>query len=84
MHQNSEIFVIIFKYEPYLCNGCHVLMQKTMNFNDVAIVYVKGSDYRIHFWYMNTNVAINIIINSNVDEKSIKMSETKKQRCYTK
>ena len=27
-----------FKYEPYLCNGCHDLMQKTMNFNDVAIV----------------------------------------------
>ena len=55
-----------------------------MNFNDVAIVYVKGSDYRIHFWYMSTNVAINIMINSNLDEKSIKMSETKKQRCYTK
>ena len=41
-----------FKYEPYLCNGCHDLMQKAMNFNDVAIVSVKGSDYRIHFWYM--------------------------------
>ena len=29
-----------FKYEPYLCNGCHNLMQKTMSFKDVAIVYV--------------------------------------------
>ena len=27
-----------FKYEPYLCNGCHDSMQKAMNFNDVAIV----------------------------------------------
>ena len=27
---------------------CHDLMQKTMNSNDVAIVSVKGSDYRIH------------------------------------
>ena len=27
-----------FKYEPYLCNGCHDLMQKVMSFNDVAIV----------------------------------------------
>ena len=33
-----------FKYEPYLCDGCHDLMQKAMNFNDVAIVFVKGSD----------------------------------------
>ena len=32
---------IVFKYEPYLCNGCHDLMQKAMSFNDVAIVYVK-------------------------------------------
>ena len=29
-----------FKYEPYLCNGCHSLMQKAISFNDVAIVYV--------------------------------------------
>ena len=35
-----------FKYEPYLCNGCHDLMQKAMSFNDVAIVYVKESAYR--------------------------------------
>ena len=39
-----------FKYEPYLCNGCHDLMQKVMSFNDVSVVYVKGSAYRIHFW----------------------------------
>ena len=31
-------------YEPHLCNGCHDLMQKAMSFNDVAIVYIKGSD----------------------------------------
>ena len=28
-------------------------MQKTMSFKDVAIVYVKGNAYRIHFCYMN-------------------------------
>ena len=38
-----------FKYEPYLCNGCHDLMQKAMGFNNIAIVYIKGSAYRIHF-----------------------------------
>ena len=32
-----------FKYEPYLCNGWHGLMQKVVSFNDVATVYVKGS-----------------------------------------
>ena len=37
------------KYEPYLCHCCHDLMQKTMHFIDVAIVFIKGSDYRFHF-----------------------------------
>ena len=38
-----------FKYKPYLCNRFHDLMQKAMSFNDVAIIYVKDSEYRIHF-----------------------------------
>ena len=49
-----------FKYEPHLCNGFHDLMQKTMNFNDVVIVSVKGIDHRIDFWYVNKDDAINI------------------------
>ena len=39
-----------FKYEKYLCNGCHDLMQKAMSFNNVAIAYVKGNAHKIHFW----------------------------------
>ena len=58
-----------FKYEKYLCNGCHDLMQKAMSFNNVAIVYVKGSAYRIHFWYMSKNDAISIMNNSNLIDK---------------
>ena len=30
-----------FKYETYLCNGCHDLMQKAMSFNDLAIFMLK-------------------------------------------
>ena len=57
-----------FKHEPHLCNGCHDLMQKTMSFN-VAIVYVTGSAYRIHFGYMSKDDAINIINGSNLIDK---------------
>ena len=61
-----------FKYEPYLCNGCHGLMQKTISFNDVAVVYVKVSAYRIQFWYMNKDDAISIMNNSNlIDEMGV-------------
>ena len=36
-----------FKYEPYLCNVCHDLMQKAMSFNNIAIVYIKENTYAI-------------------------------------
>ena len=26
-----------FNYEPYLCSGCHDLMQKAMSFNDLLL-----------------------------------------------
>ena len=32
-----------------------------MNFNDVAIISVKRSDYRIHFWYMSKDDAMNLM-----------------------
>ena len=60
-----------FKHKPYLCNGCHNLMQKAMNFNDVAIVSVKRSDYRIHFWNISKDNAMNIIKNFNLDLKNV-------------
>ena len=59
-----------FKYEPYLCNGCHNLMQKAMDFNAFAIVSIKENDYRIHFWYMSKDDEINIMNNYSLDEKA--------------
>ena len=50
-----------FSYQKYLCNGCHDLMQKAISFNNVAIVSIKGSDYRIHFWYISKDDAISIM-----------------------
>ena len=47
-------------------------MQKAMSFNDFAIVYIKGSAYRIHFWYMSKNDAISIMNKSNlIDKKGV-------------
>ena len=59
-----------FNYEKYLCNGCHDLMQKAMNFNDVPIVSIKGNDYRIHFWCMSKNDAIVLMTISYLKHKN--------------
>ena len=58
-----------FKCEQYLCNGCHDLMQKAVGFNNVVIVYIKGSAYQIHFWYMSKDDAINIMNGSDLVDK---------------
>ena len=62
--QKSVIFVMIGILKILVLNmkstGCHDLMQKAMSFNNVAIVYVKGTAYRIHFWYMSKDDTINI------------------------
>ena len=63
-----------FKYEPYLCNGCHGLMQRAMNYN-VAIVYVKGSAYRIQFWYMSKDDAISMMNNFNLKKYFFKKTD---------
>ena len=47
-------------------------MQKAMSFNNDAVVYVKKSAYKINFWYMSQNDAINIMNGSNrVDERGV-------------
>ena len=76
IYQKNLSFVTIgffkdigFKYEPYLCNGCHDLKQKAMSFNNAAVAYVKGNAYRINFWYMSKDDTINIMNGSNLVEK---------------
>ena len=44
-------------------------MQKAVSFNDVAIVYIKGSAYRIHFRYMSKDDVTNMMKNATLIEK---------------
>ena len=36
-------------YGPYLCDGCYNIMQKFIDFKNIAIVYVKKSAYKIFY-----------------------------------
>ena len=44
-------------------------MQKAMSFNNIAIVYIKENAYRIHFWYISKDDAINIMTGSYLVDK---------------
>ena len=58
------VFKWAFRYHLKVWNGCHDLMQKAMNFNNVAIVSVKENRY------MNKDGVTNVIKNSDLEEKS--------------
>ena len=61
-----------FGYGPYLCDGCYNIIQKSIGFKNIAIVYVKGSAYRIHFWYISKRKAKILMTNSNlIDKKGV-------------
>ena len=64
------ILEINFRFQPEVCDGSHDLMQKSINFNDVTIVTVKRSDYRVHFLYMSKDEAINLIRNADLTKQS--------------
>ena len=38
-----------FSYGPFTCDGCYNIVQKSIDFKDVAIFYVKKTAYRVYF-----------------------------------
>ena len=52
------------------------MTQKSIDFKNIDIVYVKGNAYRIHFWHMSKQKrkrkAISLMANSSLnDEKGV-------------
>ena len=45
MHQKSAIFVTIgifdkeFKFQTYVCNGCHDVLIMSINLNDIGSIF---------------------------------------------
>ena len=44
-------------------------MQKAVGFNNAAVFYVEGIAYRIHFWHMSKDDAVDIMNGSNLVHK---------------
>ena len=76
---NELCFVIIgiwnFSYGPYFCDGFYNMTQKSIDFKNIDIVYVKGNAYRIYFWHMSKHKckrkrkAISLMTNSSLNDK---------------
>ena len=53
-----------FKFEPHVCNKCHDVLMTAYELKNIAILTVKGVDYRCILWGVSKNKAVNILNNS--------------------
>ena len=58
-----------FKFQPNVCNRCHDLLMMSINPSDIAILNIKGSDYRCIISLISKNEA-NLMQNADLTEKS--------------
>ena len=53
VHQKNMTFVTIgifqikgFKFQQYVCNGCHDVLIMSINFKNITILSINDADYR--------------------------------------
>ena len=62
---------ICYKYEKYVCNGCHDLSMMVYDLDNFMILNIKGVDYGCFVFMMSKNDAIKLLNNSALDNKDI-------------
>ena len=58
-----------YKYEVEVCNGCHDISMIAFELENIAMIHVKGIDFRYAIWNMARNDAITRFSNSELDDK---------------
>ena len=57
-----------FKFQNYVCNGCHNLTMFCLNINDIAIIIDKGVDYLCSIHDISKSEAIHLLKNSVLND----------------
>ena len=60
-----------FKYQPYVCNGCHDFSIIVQKLDDFVILRVKGVGYRSCVVNISKKDAVSLLNNSVLDNKGI-------------
>ena len=62
---------ISFKFQPYLCNGCHTASMMAYELKNIAILNAKGVDCRCILWGISRDEAVNRLNNSVLEDKGV-------------
>ena len=61
-----------FKYQRYVCNGCHDFSMLVQNLDDFLILKTKKNDYRCYLVGINKKDAISLLNNSVLVNKGVR------------
>ena len=60
-----------FKFEPHVCNKCHDVLMIIYKLKNIAILSVKGADFRCILWGISGDEAVNSLNNSVLEDKGV-------------
>ena len=58
-----------YKFQSYLCNGCHAVSTMAYDLKNIAILNAKGVDYRCILWNISRDEAVNRLHNFVLEGK---------------
>ena len=58
-----------FKFELHNCNKCHYVLMTAYELKDIAILNVKGVDFRCILWGISRDKAVNRLNNSVLEHE---------------
>ena len=59
------------KFEPHVCNKCHDVLMTAYELKNIAILNVKGVDFRCILWGISRDEAVNRLNSSVLEDKSV-------------
>ena len=79
MHQKNICFVIIgtlkmldsVGFEPHVCNKCHDMLMTAYELKNIAILNIKGVDFRCILWGISRNETVNRLNNFVLEDKGV-------------
>ena len=60
-----------FKFEPHVCNKCHDVLMTAYELKNIAILNVKGVDFRCILWGISRDEAVNRLNDSVLENNSL-------------
>ena len=60
-----------FKFEPHVCNKCHDVLMTAYELKNIAILNVKGVDFKSILWGISRDDDVNRLNNPVLEDKGV-------------